>query len=254
MIKNVKMVTFPKALEMSEHTTTSLEKRIIIFVGGYGSGKTEVAVNYTAKMAKSGYSPLCIVDLDIVNPYFRSREAALPLTTLGVNVIMPTGEQCSADLPIIRPEIKGAIQSTEGYVILDVGGDDVGARVLSSMVDSFRSDEYEMLMVLNGNRPFTSDVEKSIKMIKEIQNTSRLRFTGIVSNTHLIDETTKETVLDGLKLAKATGEAMKLPVRFVSAKTELFDEIQPDEINCDILPLSRFMLKPWEIQSGSGRN
>ena len=89
------MVTFSKALEMTEHRLTRPHKRINIFAGGYGSGKTEVAVNYTTYLAKSGIMPLSIIDLDIVNPYFRSREAAKSLTDLGVNVIIPTGEHNS---------------------------------------------------------------------------------------------------------------------------------------------------------------
>ena len=116
------MVTFSKARKMTKHILARPHKRINIFAGGYGSGKTEVAVNYTAYLAKSGILPLSIVDLDIVNPYFRSREAAKPLTDLGVNVIIPTGEHCSADLPIVIPQVKGAIESGEGSLIIDLGG------------------------------------------------------------------------------------------------------------------------------------
>lgn len=247
----MKLVTLSKALEMAEHKLSSLEKRILIFAGGYGSGKTEVAVNYAAYLARLGHLPLTIVDLDIVNPYFRSREAAKPMIALGVRVVMPAGEHCSADLPIILPEVKGAIENQDERVILDVGGDDVGARVMSSMADAFHKDDYEMLFVLNANRPFTSDVKGCMKMKAEIEASCRLQFTGIVSNTHLIDETVKETVLDGMKLAREFSQESGLPLKFVSAKVKVFENIQPEEIDCAILPLERFMLKPWELESKS---
>ncbi len=237
---------------MAEHKITDLKKRITVFVGGYGSGKTEVAVNFTAHFAHLGYQPFFIVDLDIVNPYFRSREAAKPLIAMGVNVIMPEGEQCTADLPIIKPQVKGAIESDEGYVVLDVGGDDVGARVVSSMADSFKRDSYELLMVLNANRPFTSDLPRCMKMIQEIEASCRLKVTGLVSNTHLIDETDAETVLRGLELARQVEKESGVELRFVSAKPEVFEKIKPEQVNCPILPLSRYMLKPWEQDSKYG--
>jgi hypothetical protein len=232
---------------MAEHRLIELDKKKLLFVGGYGSGKTEVAVNFASYLAKYGYLPLSIVDLDIVNPYFRSREAVMPLTVLGVKVISPAGEQGTADLPIIVPQVKGAVESDEQRVVLDVGGDDVGARVVSSLAGSFPADDYEMLMVLNKNRPFTSDLQSSVRMLKQIEAASRLRFTGLVSNTHLIDETTPETVLDGLKLAREVGRETGLEVRFVSAKEDVLKRIDPEDLDCPVLPLERFMLKPWEV-------
>jgi hypothetical protein len=227
------------------------DKRIIIFAGAYGSGKTEVAVNYALYLASSGDSHVSIADLDIVNPYFRSREAAVEMEAHGVNVIMPHGDHCSADLPIILPEIKGIIERSDGPVVLDVGGDDLGARVLSSLADSFAPGEYEFLMVLNGSRPFTSDVSGSIKMIREIEKSARLKFTGIVSNTHLIGETTTRTIIDGYNLAREVARKTGIPVVFVSAMEEIVSQLNPGTVTTPVLPLSRRMLKPWEQRSGS---
>lgn len=234
---------------MAEHKLTRLDKRVIIFAGGYGSGKTEVAVNFAVFMARQGNLPLSIVDLDIVNPYFRSREAAQPLKDLGIHVIIPEGERCSADLPIILPQVKGAIENVNERVILDVGGDDVGARVMSSMADAFVPGDYEMLFVLNANRPFTSDLKTSLKMKEEIETACRLKFTGLVSNTHLIDATDEETIMKGLNLAKEIGEASGIPVKFVSAKTDVLNKVKPEVLNCPVLPLERYMLKPWELKA-----
>ena len=192
---------------------------------------------------------MSIVDLDIVNPYFRSREAAKPLTDLGVNVIIPSGEQCSADLPIVKPQVKGAIEADEGTLIIDLGGDDVGSRVLSSMADAFKPGNYDMFLVLNANRPFTSDVTSTLKMIADIQASCRLKFTGIVSNTHLIDETDSETIMKGVRLSREVEREAGIKLKFVCMKAEMLDTIKPEEINCEVLPLSRFMLKPWEVKS-----
>jgi len=241
-------------MPMTQHRPVSLAKRIVIFAGGYGSGKTEVAVNYVRSLALSGLSPLSIIDLDIVNPYFRSRESTVPLTALGVRVIFPGGEQCTADLPIILPEIRGTIEHQQGRVVLDVGGDDVGARVLSSLVDAFTPDEYAMLLVLNANRPFTATIDGSIKMLQAIESSCRLKITGLVSNTHLIEETTEETILAGLALAREVGQRAGVPVCFVSAKRELLERIEPHKLDCEVLSLERFMLKPWEPRSDLGRN
>jgi len=237
---------------MTKHKLAGLEKRITIFAGGFGSGKTEVAVNFSAHLADKGLLPLSIIDLDIVNPYFRSREVARPLTSRGINVISPKGEYCSADTPILRPEIWGAIGNKDMRVVLDVGGDDVGARVLSSMINSFDPDDYEFLLVVNAMRPFTADVDSCLKMLSDIQTASRLKFTGLVSNTHLIDETTRDVVMEGFKMTREVSQRSNLPLKFVSAVADVLEDIKPEEINCAVLSLSRFMLKPWETKSAKG--
>ena len=221
-------------------------KDIITIVGGYGSGKSEVAVNLSRHLAVDQSEPVTIVDLDIVNPYFRSREAADRLAKYGIKSIVPEGGQFYADLPIILPEIKGSIEEAQGKVILDVGGDDVGARILSSLAESFAPDSYELLMVLNARRPFTSDVDGTVKVMDEIAQSSRLAFTGIVSNTHLLEETTVETVLEGYQLAQAVGRKLNLPVVFLSALSEIVQKIDTKAIDIPVLTLDRFLLKPWE--------
>jgi hypothetical protein len=222
------------------------DKRVIVFAGAYGSGKTEVAVNYAQGLATSQSKPVSIIDLDIVNPYFRSREAASDLETQGVHVIMPHNDMCHADLPIILPEIRGEIERSDGIVIVDVGGDDVGSRVLSSMVDAFAPKGYEFLIVLNARRPFTSDVAGSLRMMRDIETSSRLKFTGIVSNSHLIGETTAAVVIEGYKLAEEIGRAAEIPVVFVSVVAEVAQQLDADVVAAPVFALTRRMLKPWE--------
>lgn len=225
---------------------------IIILVGGFGSGKTEVAVNLTKYLSESGTGPITIVDLDLVNPYFRSREAKEEMEKLGISLIAPKGGFFFADLPILLPEIKGAIEKGEGRLILDVGGDEQGSRALGSLSRSFPIGNYEMIMILNSRRPFTSDVAGSLKTMARIEMASKLKFTGIASNSHMIDETTVDILEEGYKLAKGVAEATGLTLKFLSAKKEAIDKIDPLLFDCPILPLVRSMLKPWEKKADLG--
>lgn len=224
----------------------SFSKGIIIIVGGYGSGKSEVSVNLSRHLAASQDEPVAIADLDIVNPYFRSREAAEQLSQLGIRPINPSGEDAYADTPNLLPEVKGAIERNVGKTVLDVGGDDVGARVLSSLAGAFRQDEYELLLVLNANRPFTADVKSCRKLMKDIESASRLKFTGLISNTHLMEHTTTEVVMSGLELARAVSRESGLPIFFVSAEANIIDELDVTNLDIPVLPLRRLLLKPWE--------
>ena len=227
-------------------------RSILTIVGGFGSGKSEVAVNLAKFLIHSQSQPVAIADLDIVNPYFRSREAVKELSALGIKSLIPPGEKFYAELPIIIPEIKAAIEQKEGMLILDVGGDDTGARVLSSLSDAFAPDSYELLLVLNASRPFTSNLAGCRKMIEEIETASRLKFTGIISNTHLMDDTSIDIILKGLDLAIEVGQVTKLPVVFLSVNSDIIDKINPQKINLPILPLDRSLLKPWERKKVAG--
>ncbi len=186
-------------------------ERIVLIVGNYGSGKTEVAVNLAIRLAEQ--HRVSIADLDIVNPYFRCREARQEMEDHGIRVIYPHGEYHAADLPIILPEIRGAILEGQDFLILDVGGDDVGARVLSSLADLLVGRACAMLQVLNARRPFTDTVAGALKIRREIEAASRLPITGLISNTHLLEQTDVATVMEGLALARAVGREAGLPVR-----------------------------------------
>ena len=229
----------------------SFSKRIIVIVGGYGSGKSEISVNLARFLATTENKSVAIADLDIVNPYFRSREASKRLDEFGIDSIHPKDSFTHADLPIILPRIKSAIQGYEGTLILDVGGDDAGSRVLSSLTDAFTPDDYEMLLVINANRPFTNDLSGCMNMMQKIEETSRLKFTGIISNTHLVDHTDEKEVIKGYKLASEVCEKTLLTFSFISAEEKILKNIDPKNINDPVLSLNRLLLKPWEIGSNS---
>lgn len=239
---------------MSDFNPIVSNKRVVIFAGAYGSGKTEVAVNYALELSRVCDDSISIIDLDIVNPYFRSRETAAEMERHGIKPIIPMGEHCHADLPIIVPQIRAAIESRSGRVVVDVGGDDLGSRVLGSMVDALEGSDHEFWLVLNANRPFTSTVEGAIKMIKGIEASSRIKFTGIVSNTHLIGETTPQTILEGIWHSQSVAKECDLPLVFACGMDHVIDKIDPASVPVPLFSLSRRMLKPWEHRKAANND
>jgi hypothetical protein len=221
-------------------------RNIVVVVGGYGSGKSEVSVNLARSLIDSGDQPVTIADLDVINPYFRSREAAEALATLGIRSLIPEGAMAQADLPVVIPQIKGALQAPEGILVLDVGGDDAGATVLGSLRDAFVPGDYEMLLTVNAYRPFTADVDGTVKMLNDIATASGLEFTGLISNSHLIEQTTTTEVLHGLELAREVSRRTELPICFLSATDNIVRELDPGQIDCPVLTIDRALLKPWE--------
>lgn len=219
--------------------------RVIAIVGSYGSGKTELSVNLSLQLAASGRR-VQIADLDIVNPYFRCREARELMEAHDIRVVVPPGAQAWADLPIILPEIRGMLHPSDGMLtILDVGGDDVGARALASFRTSIADGDYELWQVINAKRPFTDTVEGCVQMMRAVESASRWKVTGLLVNSHLIDETTVDTVLDGWRLAEAVRARTGLPIRFVAAMAHLADAPELAVIDAPILRLHRHMLPPW---------
>jgi hypothetical protein len=229
---------------MTTHPLERLTENIIIFSGTFGSGKSEVAVN-TAFHAIERFDKVAIVDLDVVNPYFRCREAREALEAKGVEVIAPGGEYSSADLPIVLPQIRGRIMGYDGLLILDVGGDDLGARALASLNDAISKKSFEYLMVLNERRPYTSDLKSSIETIARIEASAKIKATGLCSNTHLMDYTTVDTIIDGLHLAEKVSKKLELPLAFVTAHEKYYDGVMEKSPSCPVMKLERRLPPPW---------
>lgn len=222
-----------------------------MLVGGYGSGKTEVTVNLALQLAAAGRR-VEVADLDIVNPYFRSRQVRQLMEEHGIRVVVPPGAQAHADLPIVLPEIRGMLHPRQGTnVLFDVGGDDVGARVLSSLRPALGDAPYELWQVVNANRPFTDSVAGCQAMRRAVEGSSRLRVTGLVANTHLIDETTPEGILAGWRLVQAVARETGLPVRCVAVLEGLVDDPALAAIDAPMLRLVRRMLPPWLAPPGA---
>jgi hypothetical protein len=218
---------------------------IVGFVGNYGSGKTEVAVNYAQQIAAAGHT-VNMADLDIVNPYFRCREATDAMEAVGIHVVVPRGEFMHADLPILLPEIRGLLRREGEVSVLDVGGDDVGARALSHLAHDFPAPgEYRLLQVINRSRPFTDTVEGCLRMRDQIEASSRLRLSGLVSNTHLIQETTAETLEEGYAFALEVAAAARLPLEMVVVPNWLTDDLDLGAFEPPVLVIDRQMNPPW---------
>jgi len=220
-------------------------KGIVIIAGNYGSGKSEIAVNLAAKSRLKGMD-VKITDLDLVNPYFRSREARVALERIGVQVVLPDRQYMHADLPILAPAVAGMIQQPSELTILDVGGDDVGVTVLAALENYLKQKTVHMLQVINLFRPNTGTVEGCLKIKQEIEASSKMKITGLVSNANLIDETTPEHIYMGYDLVKAVAKATGLKIEFITASSQMIPQLDMDRFHCPVLTIDRTLVPPWK--------
>ncbi|HOK49129.1 MAG TPA: ATP-binding protein [Sedimentibacter sp.] len=220
------------------------DKRLVIIIGHYGSGKTEFAVNYAVKM-KEIYENVSIADLDIVNPYFRSREKRDFFEERGIKLFDSSIRNTAVDLPALPAELMGVIENPNVKSILDVGGDPVGARVLSRFSDQIKKVDYDMLYVINGNRPLTSTVEGVLKYLRMIEATSRLKITGLVNNTHMLKDTRVEDVEFGHELTKKVSWETDIPIRYEAVIKETAEKIKNPEILEKLFPINLYMREEW---------
>ena len=219
-------------------------KRMQIITGHYGSGKTEYAVNLAMDMAGT-MENVVLADLDIVNPYFRSYEQTKMLEDAGIRVIVTS---CGgvADIPALNPAVMSVFQDKKWNGVLDIGGDPIGARVLARFAHQIHEDEYDLLFVLNANRPETRDVECALQYMRGIEAECHLKVTGIVNNTHLCAETTAEEIIKGANLARALSEKTGLPIVHHAVQKKFVEAVK-DQLTEPVLPMNIYMRKPWEI-------
>lgn len=224
------------------------DKRIRIIVGHYGSGKSEFSVNYAMQLAKQNKDPnkkVAIADLDVVNPYFRSREKEDFLAQIGVESFSSPLKNSTLDLPAVSAEIrKPVIDETYEYV-MDVGGDDVGARVLGSIKDIMKKSDYDMFLVINANREYTTNADEVIRYMRSIMGASGLNITGLINNTHLLWDTRTEDILKGEKLAKEVSEKTGIPLKYTVYPSYLDISTIKDEISSEIFTVDMIMREKW---------
>jgi hypothetical protein len=228
------------------------QRRVTFLVGHFGSGKTEIALNGALGLA-SGGTRVTLADLDVVKPYFRSRAARNLLQEAGIELLVPEGENIFADLPIIVPQIRGVLGRQGTKVIFDVGGDDTGARVLGSLADVVPHHETDCLLVLNFRRPATGDPEEAATMIRRIEAVAQIPVNGLISNTHLMDETTREVILDGYQMAVETGRNLDIPVVAVAVPESSVDGIDQSQLGCELIPLQRLLKPPFSFSTPERR-
>lgn len=241
-----------------------------IFTGRFGSGKTEAALNFAISLARGvrpeGFSStvsmgtpmageptsengVILIDLDLVTPYFRSREAARAAQRQGVEVIAPSVIGQHLDTPAVTPEILGAIQQHGRPLVLDVGGDRQGARALGQFSSAIADRGYVMHFVVNPYRPFTDSLDGLAASIAEIEASSRLVVTSLVSNPNLIGETTAKTIADGHARIKAYARALELPIAFVCLERRWASAFGNGQMAQPVLTIDRFFVMSWEKES-----
>ena len=196
-------------------------KRLTLFAGHYGSGKTNIAVNYALSLAKEG-NKVCIGDLDIVNPYFRTADSAAQLEKAGVELISSRYANSNVDLPALPAENYRLVQDKTVYGIMDIGGDDRGAYALGRYVPYIKAeDNYRMVFVANCYRPLTRTPEEALEVMQEIETACKLPFTCIVNNSNLGPETTPQTVMDSLEFVQRLTQLSGLPVWLHTAQGQV---------------------------------
>ena len=217
---------------------------LVVIVGNYGSGKTEVSINLAVNRKRAGLN-VSIADLDLVNPYFRTREARIALNDFGIQVILPPEQYLQADLPVLSPTIAGIIRDSGDLMILDVGGNDAGATVLSALAEAFSGINVQMLQVINPLRPQTSTVSDCVTMRHEIEKAAQLTITGLIGNANLIDETSAEDIYSGYEFIQTVSQESGLPLEFITVSQELLPKIDLKRISCAVLPIARQLVPPW---------
>jgi len=204
-------------------------KRLTLFAGHYGSGKTNIAVNYALHLAREG-KKVVIADLDIVNPYFRTKDSAKVLEEGGVTLISPQYANTNVDLPALPAESYRLVQDKSIYGIMDIGGDDRGAYALGRYVPAIKEENnYRMVFVANCCRPLTRTPEEALEVMREIEAACGLQFTDIINNSNLASETTAETVLASVSYVEKLAQLSGLPVFATTAEASVA-EVLADRI------------------------
>ena len=208
-------------------------KRLTLFAGHYGSGKTNIAVNYALYLAKEG-KKVCIADLDIVNPYFRTKDSEKELAAAGIDLVSPQYANSNVDLPALPAESYRLVQDRSAYGIMDIGGDDRGAYALGRFVGAIKAEnDYRMAFVVNCYRPLTSTVEDTVLIMKEIEAACGLEFNCIVNNSNLGPETSAETVLASVDFINELSNVTNLPVWMTTVE----ESVAAGIFDIDVFPM-----------------
>ena len=201
-------------------------KRITLFAGHYGSGKTNLALNYARYIKKNLGKNVAIADLDIVNPYFRTKDSESELLQKGITLICSKYANSNVDLPAIPAESYRLVQDKSCFGVIDIGGDDRGAYALGRFADAIKAEgDYRMAFVLNRYRPLTSTVNDTIEIMREIEAASGIKFNCIVNNSNIGSETTADTVRESMAFAEELSAKTGLPIWLHTAEKRVAEEL-----------------------------
>ena len=218
-------------------------KRVTIFAGHYGSGKTNIAVNY-ALNAKKFKTDVAIADLDIVNPYFRTKDSEEILKENNIRLISSPYANSNVDTPALPAEAYSVIHNKDICSIIDVGGDDRGALALGRyMPEILKEDAYEMIFVINKYRYLTSTAEDTVAIMKEIETAAKAKFTSIVNNSNIGEETTAQDVLNSVEYANKVSSLSGLEIKMTTVKSDLINELGGEIDN--LFPINLYVRQSW---------
>ncbi len=204
-------------------------KRLTLIAGHYGSGKTNIAVNLSYNLKDKGLPRVAIADLDIVNPYFRTKDSIAELEKRGIELISSPYAGTNVDIPAIPQEMYALTDDTSISAIIDIGGDDRGALALGRYIPAIvKENDYSFYMVINCYRPLTSDVSSTLEIMAEIEQAAGLKFTGVINNSNIGADTRKEHVLGSLDYANEFCKASGLPLVMTTVEANLFDDLNSE--------------------------
>ncbi len=221
-----------------------MAKHITIFAGHYGSGKTNLAVNYALALRREG-KEVIICDVDIVNPYFRTKDSEEVLNRHGVRLIASPFANSNVDIPSVPPETSMAFDREDVYSVFDVGGDDSGAVALGQFADRMKAGEHEMILVINRHRLLTAQPEDVVGFVQEMEAASHMRFTGIANNSNLGQETTCESFLRSIPYAQKVSELTGLPILMHCLREDLAAKLSEDVPK--LFPVHIYGKNEWKI-------
>ena len=201
-------------------------KRVTLLAGHYGSGKTNIAVNLAMKQKSEGFD-VTVADLDIVNPYYRTKDSEEELKAAGIPLISSPFANSNVDLPALPQELYRIVDETDTHMVVDIGGDDRGAYALGRFAQKVKDEnDYEMILVINKYRPLTADEKDAVAIMKEIEDAGHLPFTAIVNNSNLGKETTAEDVLASVPYAEKMAKDTGLPLLLTTVREDLLPELE----------------------------
>jgi len=233
-------------------------KKVYVLIGNYGSGKTELALNFAFRAAKNGKTEL--IDLDMVNTYFRLTDRKKQIEAEEIRLVSPNYACSNVETLSIPAEIASAFHQDWDTVVFDVGGDPAGAMALGRYHNDFMElgeDNLEVLNVVNVRRPMAGTADKLIDLLRDMERNSRLKVTGFVNNTNLSYATTEQELLDGYEIIKEASEKTGIPVLYTSGTKQLLDEFAKRDLDKryvgELLPIDIYTHRDWDSFSRFGR-
>ena len=221
--------------------------RITVHIGHYGSGKTELSLNLVRKLKNAG-EKVTLVDLDIVNPYFRSGEHKADLEKMGIKVIRPNFEGTNVDVPSLPAEVVSAFTDKESKVVIDVGGDPSGATALGRYHSDIEEDDYIVKCIVNTARPFTSNAQEIVEMVRSLENASRMKINMLVNNTNIARETTAEMLIESQEIVEKAADKLGIKVGQIGAIKSVIEKMPKgfyEKYKDIITPVELYMRHSW---------